>query len=94
MNDSIYYYYYYYFLSCAFQFSHSLEHHDLLGGKDASSAHRLNLLLGHTAVEPGLDDDWLLGQDSLAQHLEEADPGYVDNGSLLGVLSILGPGLL
>ena len=41
----------------------------LLSGEDASASHSLDLLLGPAGEETGFDDDGLLGQHSLAQHL-------------------------
>merc|ERR1719507_817527 len=47
-----------------------------------------------TGEEPGLDNDWLLGESSFAENLEETSSGYVNNWGLLLVVSILGSRLL
>ena len=65
-----------------------------LSGENASSANLLDLLLGDLREEPGLDDDGLLGQVALAQDLEVACSGDVDDGGLLLVVGVLGASLL
>ena len=42
---------------------------------------------------PGLHDDGLLGEDALAQHLEVAGPGDVDNRRLVLRVLVLQTGL-
>ena len=51
----------------------------LLRGEDASTSNSLDLLLGPPGEEPGLNNDGLLGEDSLAQHFEETSSGTVND---------------
>merc|ERR1712037_1032708 len=65
-----------------------------LGTEDASSTNSLDLLLGDAGEKAGLDNDRLLGEDTLAQNLVEAGSGTVDDGSLSCLSGVLGPCLL
>merc|ERR1719494_43592 len=56
-----------------------------LCGQDASSSGLLDFLLCRPREEPGLDDDGLLGEDALAENLEEAGAAAVDDGHLLAL---------
>ena len=42
----------------------------LLGAEDASSTDSLDLLLGDAGEEAGLDNDGLLGENTLTQNLQ------------------------
>merc|ERR1712126_477592 len=53
-----------------------------LRGEDASAASLLDLLLGESAEELGLDDHGQLGQMPFAEDFEEASFADVDDGSL------------
>jgi hypothetical protein len=50
----------------------------------ASTTHSLDLLLGELGEVLGLNNDGLLGQSALAQHLEETLLGDVDDGHGVG----------
>jgi hypothetical protein len=65
---------------------------DVLSREDAGPADLLDLLLGHLGKESRLDDDRLLGQVALAEDLEVSGAGDVDDGRLLLVVGVLGPG--
>merc|ERR1712117_414271 len=58
-------------------------------GEYACAADGLDLLLCLPAEEARLHDHRLLRQHALAQNLEVARPGDVDDGGLLGVLLVL-----
>ena len=47
------------------------ENTDLLSCEDAGSTNFLDLLLSDTREESCLDDDWLLGQNTFTQHLQQ-----------------------
>lgn len=49
----------------------------------AAASDLLDLFFGKPREELGLDDDWLLGQQSLTQHLVVAGLNDVDNWRLL-----------
>merc|ERR1719222_175532 len=66
----------------------------LLSSEDASTTDSLDLLLRDPAEEPGLDNHWLLGKNTLAEHLAEASPRDVDNRGLTLHAGILEPSLL
>ena len=61
------------------------ENTDLLSCEDAGSTNFLDLLLGDTREESCLDDDWLLGQDSLAEDLEVSRAATVDDWDFLAL---------
>ena len=62
--------------------------------QNASSSNSLNLLLCRPREEPCLDNHRLLGQITPAKDLEVTGSGYINDGRLLCVLLVLGPGLL
>merc|ERR1711976_541916 len=66
---------------------------NLLGREDASSTDGLDFLLGDTGEEAGLDNHWLLGENTLAQNLVITGSGAVDDGSLGCLSGVLGSGL-
>ena len=66
----------------------------LLSSQNASTSNRLNLFLCDSGEEPGLDDDRLLREHSLAQNLEDSSPGAVDDRGLVLDGGVLGPSLL
>jgi len=70
------------------------ENTDLLSCEDAGSTNFLDLLLGDTREESCLDDDWLLGQNTFTQHLEDSSSGTVDDWSLVCLVLVLESGLL
>jgi len=65
-----------------------------LGDELNGSSDLLDLLLGELGDELGPDDDRLLWQVSLAQHLEVSKLGDVNDGRLAGSLGGGEPGLL
>merc|ERR1719382_1499575 len=76
-----------------FCFDHNLLGY-LLSSEDASTSDSLDLLLSDPAEEPGLDNHWLLGKDTLAKHLAIASTGYINNWSLVLHPSIFQASLL
>jgi hypothetical protein len=54
-----------------------------LGSQDTNTAGSLDLFFGALAKELGLDDERLLGQVSLAEHLEVAGLSHIDDGHLV-----------
>merc|ERR1712112_678642 len=66
----------------------------LTSSENASSSHRLDFLLGLSREEASLDNDWLLGQLALAQHLSKARSGDINDWCLAASLLVLEPGLL
>merc|ERR1719282_772464 len=63
---------------------------ELLSSQDASSSNCLDFLLGSAREEPGLDNNWLLGQNTFTQNLVKSSSRTVNNWSLIGLSSILG----
>ena len=53
------------------------------GGEDAGSSDGFDSSLGGLAEELGLDDNGLVGESSLAENLEVAGLGAVDDGGLV-----------
>merc|ERR1719480_322419 len=66
----------------------------LLGTEDASSTDSLDLLLGDAGEKAGLDNDGLLGENTLTQNLVETGSGAVNDGGLGGLSGVLSPCLL
>merc|ERR1711976_587793 len=62
--------------------------------EDTCSANCLDFLLGYAAEELGLDNDWLLGEVALSQHLVHSSPVAVNDGGLVGPVLVGGAGLL
>ncbi|GMS98588.1 hypothetical protein PENTCL1PPCAC_20763, partial [Pristionchus entomophagus] len=60
-----------------------------LCNQETSSSGRLDLLFSQMAEELGLDDNGLLGKESLAENLQISIGDAVDNGSLVGDLLVL-----
>ena len=58
------------------------ESHVLLRGEDAGATGLLDLLLGRGAEKAGLDDHRHFGQVTLAEDLEKAVLGHVQNRGL------------
>lgn len=56
-----------------------------LCGQNAGATDGLDLLLSLAAEELGLDNHGLLGEEALAEHLEEAGPGAVNHGDLVAL---------
>lgn len=54
-----------------------------LCSQNASTSDSLNSSFGSLREELSLDNDGLVGESSLAQNLEEASLGDVDNGGLI-----------
>lgn len=59
-----------------------------LSSDDAHAANRLDLLLGSLGKELGLDDDWLLGHNTLAEHLEHTSAHAVNDRDGIALLGI------
>lgn len=62
------------------------------GGENASTTDGLNAALRCLAEEPRLDDDGLVGQAALAEHLGVTGLGHVDDGHAVLVGGVLGAG--
>merc|ERR1712130_315907 len=66
----------------------------LLSSQNASASDSLDLLFCSSGEESGLDNDWLLGENTLAQNLVKSCSGTVNDRSLCRLTSILSSGLL
>lgn len=62
------------------------------GSQDASSSNSLDSPLCSFTEELGLDDDWLGGESALAEDLEVAGLGHVDDGDAVLALCVLSLG--